>query len=48
MTAELGSDERVASLVGRLLIDVDSLADELTVEIVDGEDSYAVSSVLVF
>lgn len=46
MTAELGSDERVASLVGRLLIDVDSLADELTVEIVDGEDSYAESTVL--
>ncbi|MEU9803415.1 helix-turn-helix domain-containing protein [Streptomyces sp. NPDC051000] len=46
MTAELGSDERVASLVGRLLVDVDSLADELTVEIVDGEDSYAQSTAL--
>ncbi|WP_433549228.1 PucR family transcriptional regulator [Streptomyces sp. CA-294286] len=46
MTAEWGFGERVASLVGRLLVDVDSLADELTGEIVDSENSYAEGAVL--
>lgn len=33
-------------LVGRLLVDVDALSEELTVEIMDSEESYAESSLL--
>ncbi|MFE3323738.1 PucR family transcriptional regulator [Streptomyces sp. NPDC059176] len=40
MTTQLGGD-RVVELVGRLLTEVDRLADELTDRIVGGEHSYA-------
>lgn len=46
MTTPLSPDRCVNDLLGRLLGSVDSLADDLTAEILDGEHAYAESTLL--
>ena len=48
MTTVLSADERVAALVDGLLRDMDTLADELTAEILAGDYSYAESTLLTY